>query len=191
MKLKKLLGSLGFIAIFAFLNRVRGGGFFRLTRGLVYLAMGVALAALTWLFGYSPIEIGAITAIGIGGFAWASARRWGKYFSSFTGVWSIADGIPWINSLLEKLLGKYDASWSKPKIRLYGTIGFTCIGLYYYPIFILLSYWNLWYLLYGLSVLTMGLVYWTTKFTNWEKMGNTYPEIMYGIVFATTIAMGL
>ncbi len=154
-----LLLNIIYPVILGLLNRLRGSEFLKpyTSKGVISVLIGVISGLFTYYTDSVPVLQACISSVIViaGVWIWASPG-WGKYFSAYDGLDKSGEKeIGWIDYVGDKLV--HGTTSSKNRIR--GTLQMSLRGLYLYPMFMGLSYYNIWALLVGLAVLLQGPVY--------------------------------
>ena len=142
--------------IFGFSRAAHGGGYVSRLLSILFMACGYAGYLL--LDGRTLIDSAVMGLIAFAGLFGGLVLGWGKGFAAITGRY-FKDEKEFFPA---DWAGDYAfAASGNPKFA--GAVFMTVRGMLFYPLFIALAaYTGLWlpYLLSGLAVLSMGLVYW-------------------------------
>lgn len=177
-----------FTLLMGYLNAMRGSGIYRRDWWIMIMAWNICWL-MHFLIGLSLPHVmmlmPVIFLLLLAGFA----PGWGKYFNmSYTNMAYINEvefkPIDWI---CDKLLGKPTTILA---FKRWCFLAMSIRGMLFYPLFIFLSFINPLALVYGLGVLSMGLIYWLRKFIP-ESYSIRIAEFTYGCVLGALIHVSL
>lgn len=174
-----------FIFLISFLNVARGRKLFGLTKSTMFGRVVFSFIAALWAFFLLYATSTQMLIIWVGLLIW-SIPGWGKYYSAFTGK-DDSDEIEiwWIDDL-GYLLAPGD---DEKSIRKRGALCMGLRGLYMYPMFVALAWYNPWAFVYGAGCLLQGIPYWLNRFV--YPSNTIFPEALWGALIGIMIIYSL
>lgn len=169
-----------FLIICAILNRARGSKLFGYTQSTTVsrIASSLGIGLVSLMVG---ANIWQVMIIAIGLFIW-SLRGWGKYFDAFDGVDNPEETeIKWIDDIGYSLV----IGVGEESVRKRGLICMCLRGVYMYPMFIALAWFNPWALLIGTGCLMQGIPYYLAKYLPSEPV--KWAEMAWGLFMGLMI----
>lgn len=170
--------------VLGYLNAIRGAGIWDRDWWLMLMAINIAV--------YFPLSlphqmmlVPVIFLLLLVGFA----PGWGKYFNVAYTNMAYIDEVEFkpIDWICDKILGKPATILA---FKRWCFLAMSIRGMLFYPLFIFLSFINPLALLYGLGVISMGLIYWLRKFTP-ESYSIRVSEFTFGCFLGVLIYCSL
>jgi hypothetical protein len=168
--------------IFSLARALHGGGYVSRIISVCIMASGYGAYLLATEHGMAVSGIGSLIAFAslLGGLV----LGWGKGFAAITGSYNPAETEFWPADKLGDLVFN---KWGNAKLA--GAVFMTLRAVLFYPLFAAMAFYldNYSLLLWGLSVSSMGLVYWLAGFAG-EKHAVRIAEVVYFAIIGAALA---
>lgn len=177
----------GFVCLFGIINAIRGAG-----GNKFHASISFGILSSCFLSYYSEASLFTIISIGLAvslGFRVALLAARGGYYSAYHGrdpILGNSKGEWWINEICSHFFPPTNkVSQSN---RLYGLLGMSICGLYYYATFIALAMLTPWALLIGLGMILLGPIFYSAGILP-EAHSQRFAEVLEACLFAVLIAL--
>ena len=173
--------------IIGLINAFRGAGNGWFTRPAAAIYMGIATEILAAWLGYPSHYCVAILLIVTIGFFTGAVMGWGAGFAAFHGRKDPMPEILVIDKIADFIVRN---PYTISEIRNWGVVWMTLRGGLFYPMFYFLSHVTGGSALWGLSCLSMGVVYGVMRYIP-EKNAVRTAELTFATIYGATILLTL
>ena len=168
--------------IFSLARAAHGGGY--VSRMLSVYIMGIGYGAYLLATGHGLAVSGISSLIAFCLLLGGLVLGWGKGFAAITGRYNPVEKEFWpADAVSDWVFSK----WGNAKLA--GAVFMTVRAMLFYPLFAAMAFYldNYSLLLWGLSVFSMGLVYWLAGFAG-EKHAVRIAEVVYFAIIGAALA---